>query len=343
MGMPEGIVMHDNLRLMVAVPPQWYEQFVGDDLLSTLKPWFHDVVRIDPTNLSLKKWHSNLAEVEPHAILSSWGTPTIPREARPALGFVSHTAGEIRRLVGRELIEEGLLVSNWGELAAPSVAECALLLMLCSLRRVTHWSFVMHRERGWPDGGETGNVGLFGRKVGLHGFGKIAQSLVALLKPFGCQIMAYSAGVPDEVFAAHGVTQADSLEALFSQSEILVEVEALTDATRRSVTEDLLRLLPPDGAFINVGRGAVVDEQGLINVAREGNIQFALDVFEMEPLATTSPLRGLPNVTLLPHIAGPTVDRRKECGRRAIDNLQRFARGEKPIGLVTLDVYDRST
>jgi len=333
----------DKLRALIAVTQPWDEQFFDHELLDQLKTSYGDVVRVDPIEISPTNWEDLFQDVRPHAVLTAWDTPSIPNEALPDLGFVAHTGGEVRRLVDRKMIEEGLLVSNWGELAAPSVAECALMLILCSLRQITHWTFLMHNDRLWPERGVTPGQGLFGRRVGLHGFGKIAQSLVSLLRPFNCQILSYSAGVPAQLFEQHGVEQVDSVESLFENSDVLVELEALTPHTRGSVNESLLRRLPDGAVFVNVGRGPVVDEAALTKIALEGRLQIAVDVYEVEPLPATSTLRGLPNVTLLPHVAGPTMDRRRDCGCRAIDNLHRFARGERPLGLVTLDVYDRST
>jgi phosphoglycerate dehydrogenase-like enzyme len=102
-------------------------------------------------------------------------------------------------------------------------------------------------------------------------------------------------------------------------------------------------MIPEWGVFVNVGRGCVVDEAALIRVASEGKIQVALDVFEQEPLAAESPFRGMPNVTLLPHLSGPTRDRRRDCGALALKNLRAYLRGESQEALVTLDIYDRST
>jgi len=78
-------------------------------------------------------------------------------------------------------------------------------------------------------------------------------------------------------------------------------------------------------------------------VAQEGRLQIALDVFEQEPLPADSPLRGLSNVTLLPHLGGPTRDRRRDCGALALKNLRTFLRGEPLKAAISLDVYDRST
>jgi phosphoglycerate dehydrogenase-like enzyme len=139
------------------------------------------------------------------------------------------------------------------------------------------------------------------------------------------------------------VTRADSLEQLFSTSDVVVELAAATPNNYRVVTEEHLRMIPAGGVFVNVGRGCVVDEAALIRVAREGRIQIALDVFEQEPLPWDSPLRGLPNVTLLPHLGGPTRDRRRDSGALALRNLRAFLRGEPLEAVVTQDVYERST
>jgi len=149
--------------------------------------------------------------------------------------------------------------------------------------------------------------------------------------------------VPDAAFARLAVQRAESLEALFSTSDVVVELAAATPETYHMVKEHHLRLIPDGGVFVNVGRGSVVDETGLINVAREGCLQIALDVFEQEPLPVNSPLRGLPNVTLLPHLGGPTRDRRRDAGALALKNLRAYLRGEPMEALVTLEVYDRST
>jgi phosphoglycerate dehydrogenase-like enzyme len=94
---------------------------------------------------------------------------------------------------------------------------------------------------------------------------------------------------------------------------------------------------------VNIGRGPVVDEAALIRVAREGNIEVALDVYAEEPLPATSPLRSLPNVFLLPHMGGATIDRGIECGERALRNVERFAAGEPLENEVTVESFERAT
>jgi phosphoglycerate dehydrogenase-like enzyme len=290
----------------------------------------------------VRLWREYPAEI----LVSAWQSPSLNGVLTPAdlksLRYLCYLAGSVRKAVPPDLVARGLLITNWGNSIAATVAECTLMLILMALRRATHWAIAMHRDGAWKNGA-TVTESLLGRRVGLHGFGGISQSLVPMLLPFTNLIQTYSPRVPDPVLARAGVTRADSLEQLFSTSDVLVELAAATPNNYRVVTEEHLRMIPAGGVFVNVGRGCVVDEAALIRVAREGRIQIALDVFEQEPLPWDSPLRGLPNVTLLPHLGGPTRDRRRDSGALALRNLRAFLRGEPLEAVVTQDVYERST
>ena len=124
---------------------------------------------------------------------------------------------------------------------------------------------------------------------------------------------------------------------------MIIELAAYTPENRHLVSESILRMIPEGGTFVNVGRGAVVDEEALLRIAREGRLQVALDVYGKEPLPADSGFRGLPNVTLLPHLGGPTIDRRQDAGALGVANLERYLNGEPLEAVVSLPVYDRST
>jgi phosphoglycerate dehydrogenase-like enzyme len=164
-----------------------------------------------------------------------------------------------------------------------------------------------------------------------------------MLRPFTDRIQTYSPSVPDALLDEHGVMRVKSLDDLFSGSDVVVELAAATPENHHLVRERHLRMIPEGGVFVNVGRGCVVEEEGLIRVAREGKLQIALDVYEQEPLPADSALRDLPNVTLLPHLGGPTRDRRRDAGALALRNIRAFLHGEKPEAVVNLEVYDRAT
>lgn len=342
---PAAVTSASDEILLVALLPYVFDDFLSEPWLLELKTAFKHVIQATPEQMkSADAWKKLFADHKPTAVLTGWSTPAIPEAALPTLRIVAHTAGGVRQLVTRQMIERGLFVTNWGSMAGPSVAEAALMLVLATLRRLRHVQELMHNKR--PPVSEVRNLptrGLFGRRVGLHGFGFVARNLVEMLKPFGCKISSYSAGVPKEYMQHFGVTQAASLDELFSNAEILVEVEAWTPQTEGSVTEAHFRMLPDGACFVNVGRGRVIDQRALERVAQEGNLQIGLDVYDIEPLPLDSPFRGLLNVTLTPHTGGPTPDLRPTCGRRQVDNLLRFARGEQPPEVVTPEIYDRST
>jgi phosphoglycerate dehydrogenase-like enzyme len=142
-----------------------------------------------------------------------------------------------------------------------------------------------------------------------------------------------------------GVKRSPSLEELFSGNDVIVELAPYHAGNHHIINEAILRSIPPGGVFVNIARGAMVDEEALIRVARERaeDLQVGLDVYEQEPLPKESALRGLPNVALLPHIAGPTKDRRRDTTRLAIENLGCFVRGEAIPNCMTPEIYDLST
>jgi phosphoglycerate dehydrogenase-like enzyme len=333
-------------RAIIALSDLEAADFFPGPMWGELEGLLGDYRRIRLPLAHPEDWACLWREAPGDVLVSAWQTPSLNSSVSAvdlqSLRYVCYLPGSVRKLVPRGLLEQGVVVTNWGNSISPTVAECTLMLILMALRRASHWAVVMHREGAWktPD---TYTQSLFGRRVGIHGFGGISQCLVPMLKPFTTQIQAYSPHVPAEVFARFGVQRQNSLEQLFVESDVVVELAAATPENYHLVNESHLRLIPDGGVFVNVGRGCVVDEAALARVAREGRLQIALDVFEEEPLPVDSPLRGLSNVTLLPHLGGPTRDRRRDAGALALKNIRAYLRGEPLDAVVTLEVYDRSS
>jgi phosphoglycerate dehydrogenase-like enzyme len=247
-------------------------------------------------------------------------------------------------MVSRTHLESGLVVTNWGSSISRTVAEAALFHVLACLRNASHWALAMHQPgvAGWKNG-MTDSRSLFCRTVGIHGFGPVARELVGLLKPWNCPITAFAPDLTAELAHAYGVERAASLDALFSENEIIVELAPLIPATAGIVNERRLRLIRPGGVFVNVGRGAVVDEEALLRVAQEGRISVGLDVYTVEPLPADSGFRALPKVILTPHTAGPTIDRYPDAGAFAVKNLRAHVEGRPLEAVVTPEIYDQSS
>ena len=289
-----------------------------------------------------------LRALNPTIVMPAWSTQpllaTWLESPDCALRYVCHLAGAVRWLVPRSFLERDGHVTNWGDIPSTAVAEHALLLALAALRNQGAWPAVIHdRPKAISHIEWLHTRTLFGRKVGIHGFGRVARALVPLLRPFGVNLRAYSAGVPESVFREAGVATAASLEALFAESQVLFECEALTPKTSRSVTGHLLASLPDGAIFVNVARGGLVDESALLREAVSGRLGVAVDVVTTEPAGPSCELAKVPAVVFSPHIGGPTFDQYPSCGEFALRNIARFARGEPLLASVSLEEYDRST
>jgi phosphoglycerate dehydrogenase-like enzyme len=329
-------------RTLIALSKAEVDAFFPGKLCEQLRALLPKAIWVTDTLQQHGRWPETLRSAQPEIIVSGWTTPSLIGASPASLRYLCHVAGSVRNLISREDINQGLAVTNWGMLHADTVAECALMLTLCALRRTQWWGRELHEHHRWREDFPKTET-LFNKRVGLHGFGAVARRLVDLLQPFQVDLVAFSEGVPDQHFIEKGVQRAASLTELFSRADIILEVEALTSRTHHIIGEQLLRSIRPGGVFVNVGRGAVVDEGALVRVAREGQLQVALDVFETEPLAKESPFRGMPNVTLLPHMAGPTHDQYRHCGEIALNNLECYLRGVPLTAVVTSEAYDRST
>lgn len=335
-----------NKRILFALSEIEWATFFPSGMADQVKRLGTEVKCLDPSALTEEAWRTALAEFKPTVLVAAWKTPTIPHDfeslTEGALEYICYLAGSVRNLVSVEHLEAGLKLTNWGNVISRVVAECGLMLAIAALRRAGGWQLAMHQEGGWKTP-ENISGSLFERRVGIHGFGAISQALARLLQPFDVHISTYSPSVPDSILEEFGVSRAETLEDLFSQHDVIFELAALTPKNFGIVTESLLRSIPDGGAFVNIGRGAVVDEEALVRVAAEGKLQIGLDVYTTEPLPVDSPFRGMRNIVLLPHLGGPTTDRRQDSGRLAIVNIERFFAGEELHAMVSPGVYARST
>ena len=330
--------------LFAVLTPTEVREFMPEPMLGELRALVPEFRLLDPTGVSEAAFTRELAAMNPEILVGCWKTPRLPDALPPRLRYVCYIAGSVKKLVSRAHLEQGLLVSNWGGSISRTVAEAALFHILACLRNASHWAIAMHQPgvAAWKNG-LTDSRSLFCRPVGIHGFGPVARELVAMLKPWQCPVTVLAPDLSPELAALHGVQPADSLETLFAGNEIIVELAPLIPATEGVITERLIRLIRPGGVFVNVGRGAVVDEPALLRVAREGRISIGLDVYTIEPLPADSGFRALPKVNLTPHLAGPTIDRYPDAGAFALKNLRAHVAGRTPEAVVTPGIYDQSS
>jgi phosphoglycerate dehydrogenase-like enzyme len=313
---------------------------LGDTELPPQSQWLIE------DDLAPAKWEQTLRKLAPVVLVTGWRTPPLPAawldDPACPLRYICHVTGSVRSFMPRSFLARGGLVTNWGTLASPQVAEHALLLALAALRNQGRWRDFLARPTTERHLAQLGTRTLHGRRVGVHGFGGVARALLPLLRPFHVEVRVHAA-VPRALIAAARAEACDSLEELFAHSEILFECEALTPATTGLITAGVLARLPDGAVFVNVGRGGTVDETALLREAATGRIRLALDVAHDEPITAVSAVTQIPDAIISPHIGGPTLDRYADCGAQALRNLSRFLAGEPLEGVITAEVFDRST
>ncbi len=297
---------------------------------------FAEILQIE-AGPSRKEASKLMAEAD--GAVTSWKSPRLTADmaARAVrLRIIAHAAGSVKSFVDNAFFERGVAVTNAASAIAPSVGEMSLALMLAGLRSLTRYDREVRRGdyRKTAPGAPVDSRGLFGRRVGLVGFGRTARELVRLLQPFGCEILAYDPYSDPSRLAAIGVQRA-SLEDVLRTSDVVSLHAAYTADTHMILNAERLGWLKDGAVLVNTARGSLVDESALVRILRTGRITACLDVTVTEPLPSGAELATLPNVILTPHTAGPTFERLPELGRTAVADLRTYFEGGTPANLVT--------
>lgn len=144
---------------------------------------------------------------------------------------------------------------------------------------------------------------IYGSKTLILGCGDVGTAIAKRLSVFGASIVGIRRS-PAELPCFDAVYGTEKLDELLPHADIVICTLPLTPGTRGLMNAQRLSLLKENSLLINVGRGAVFDENALVNQLCEGRFSAVLDVFAAEPLSENSPLWELPNVTITPHISG---------------------------------------
>ena len=223
----------------------------------------------------------------------------------------------------------GIQVARTTGSNAVPVAEFTLGLMFSALRFIGYGHAELKQGR-WRTGQLPGaTFTLSGKTVGLVGFGAIGQTVAKLLRGFDCTIL-YSKRqplAPDEE-AALGVRHAP-LTDLLAQSDVISLHCPLTPETRDLIDAAAFDRMKNTAVLVNVARGGVVREADLIAALAARRIAgAAMDVFSIEPLPADSPLLGLDNLVVTPHLAAIVADNFAPTVQRMFDNILHVSRGE---------------
>jgi (S)-sulfolactate dehydrogenase len=194
--------------------------------------------------------------------------------------------------------------SGANALAVAEYVICTVMLLL----RGQYLSSAAVAAGEWPRGALGEGRETAGKTLGIVGFGGIGRLTARLAQGLGMKVIAADAMIPADspVWRDTGVARRE-LDGLLAESDAVTLHVPLTGETRHLIDAARIGRMKPGAVLVNSARGGVVDEAALVAALRAGRLGgAALDVFEHEPVPAGSPLAGVPNLVLTPHVAGVT-------------------------------------
>jgi phosphoglycerate dehydrogenase-like enzyme len=264
-------------------------------------------------------------------LLTGWGCPRLDEAVlvrAPALRAVVHAAGTVKNHVTEACYARGLRVSSAAAANAIPVAEYALAAILLAGKRIfrlqRHYREV-RAFRLWAR--EVPDPSNYGKVVGIVGASHIGRRVIELLRPFDLRVLVSDPYLSDAAAAALAAERVE-LDELLERSDVVSLHAPLLAETRGLLGAERLAKLRAGAVLVNTARGGLVDAEALTRELVSGRIDAVLDVTEPEVLPADSPLYDLDNVFLTPHVAGSLGSETRRLGRLAVDEIERYARGE---------------
>lgn len=230
------------------------------------------------------------------------------------------------------LRQRGIRLTNTPDAVTETTADTGFMLLMMAARRACELAQLV-RAGGWTRGIDASRFGLdvHGKTLGIVGLGRIGAA-VARRGHFGFGMpVLYSGNSDKPEYQAEFGARRVPLAQLLGEADFVCVCVPLSPATHHLFGREQFAAMRDDAVFVNIARGAVVDEPALVQALVEGQIRAAgLDVFEREPLPADSPLLALPQVVALPHIGSATVEARALMARTAAAQLAAVLEGRAP-------------
>ena len=306
---------------------------VTDSVFASLEPTYKILAKLN-AEIRLAK------EPKPDAILE------VAREADALLvtyaNLTSESINELKncRVIGRfgigvdnvdldRATEAGIQVCYVPDYCLDEVSDHAMGLLLSLARKISYGNYQV-QSLSWKAKSVAPIWRIRNRILGLYGFGKIPQALVAKAQAFSLKVIAHDPYITPELADKLGV-ELVSFESLLKQSDYISIHAPLTPKTQHAFNTDAFLQMKPEALLINTARGPLVDEQALANALDECQLAgAALDVMETEPPLDDSPLLKRDNVILTPHTAFYSEEALLELQTKATEDVVRVLLGDQP-------------
>jgi len=251
--------------------------------------------------------------------------------AAKKLRWVQAVAAGVDRFLFDDFASSNVILTNARGVHPAQVSDHALALVLAFSRKLNKF-MKSQLEQKWA---RLECEELQGRVIGIVGLGAIGREIARKAKCFGMKVVALDKNVSVQPSSVDELLKPPALLTLLKQSDFVVLSVPLTRETEGLIGERELTAMKRDAILINVSRGRIAREEALVRALREGKIGGAgLDVFEEEPLPSTSELWGMENVIVTPHVAGSTPHYWARVCDIFCENLKRYASGQPLINVI---------
>ncbi|MBD0381133.1 D-2-hydroxyacid dehydrogenase [Paenibacillus sedimenti] len=259
--------------------------------------------------------------------------PDIMKQAAN-LKWVQTLSAGIDKLPLQQFAERNIVLTNARGVHTIQMSEFTISLMLQWVRK-SNQLHDKQQEQVWDHLVTFGE--LHGKTIGIVGAGAIGEAVAHKAKAFDMHVIGLNrSGSPKPAFDVI-VSGEEGLQLLLSQSDFVVLLLPSTSKTQRFVTKEHLALMKSGAFLINLARGDVIDEKALIEALQNGKLAgAALDVFEQEPLPTSSPLWRMNNVIVTPHIAGSSVHYTERASAIVYHNIRAMLEGGDMMNVVNI-------
>lgn len=260
--------------------------------------------------------------------------------AGPGLRVVSNYAVGFNNIDVEAATRRGVVVCNTPDVLTEASADIAWVLLMGAARRVSEGDHLV-RSGAWDGWRPTQLLGsdLVGRTLLIVGAGRIGAAVARRARAWDMRVLYTARETKPELERTVGAERMDLDEALPLADFVSLHVP-LTEETRHLIGAERLERMKPTAHLINTARGAVVDEQALVEALRSREIAGAgLDVYEREPRLREG-LADCPNALLLPHLGSATEGTRSAMGEMAVGDLLAVLAGRRPAHPVNTEVLE---
>ena len=277
-----------------------------------------------------------------------WKMPSL--EQAPHLRWIQLYSSGADRIMSSHLFQSHVLITTASGVHAINIAEYVFAMTLAWYRRMPQL-FAWKQSKEWgkdKESTESSIEELHGKTIGIVGYGSIGRQIARLAQAYGMRILAMQHGsnrkdtgyqfpnvgdpegtLPEKYYSF------DQLHTMMQECDVIVAAVPLTNETKAMFNAEVFQSMKDSAFFVNIARGDVCDENALINALQQKKIAgAALDVFQQEPLPSTSPLWDLPNALMSPHDSGVTPNYNERAATIFEENLRRYLAGQSLYNLV---------